>query len=317
MKKILAIILAVVMMLSVAVVASAESKKDQVYICCSTSSNDALYINHDFRAFEEWGEMMGVTTKIIGPTEYDDVKLAEVVEEAIAQQPAGLLINGVSDVLAGVVNKAVAAGINVVLYDGDVDCDRHGWVGTDWYNLGRQEAKVVAEKLGGKGKVAYMGVVGNPNMELGFSGFLDYLADYPEIEIVGKYDDEGSPEKAAENVHNIVRACPDVDAICGFDYPAGLGMGPALLELGLAGSVVVVTTDWEEPQLAFVKDGVYTALIGQKRELFTYYGATMLYEAYNNIISWGADLDLNTIPYAIDAGTIVIDSSNIDQFFED
>lgn len=301
-----------------AAAAPADDKSDQVYILCSTSVNDALYLNHDFRQFEEWGKMMGVTTKIIGPTEYDDVKLADVIEEAIAQKPAGLLVNGVSDVLAGVVNKAVAEGINVVLYDGDIECDRLGWVGTDWYNLGWQEAKVVAEKLDGKGQVAYMGVVGNPNMELGFSGFLDYLERYPDIEIVGKYDDEGSPEKAAEIVHNVYSAFPDIDAICGFDYPAGLGMGPALVELGLAGKVVAVTTDWEPSHLQFVKDGVYTALIGQKRELFTYYGATMLYEAYNGIIGWGDPaIKLNSIPYSVDAGTIVIDESNIDQFFAD
>lgn len=330
MKRTIAIILALLMVLGLAACASettstneaqpaaaAQDLSDQVYILCSTSVNDALYLNHDFRTFEEWGQRMGVTTKIIGPTEYDDVKLAEMVDEAIAQKPAGLLVNGVSDVLGSVVDKAIDAGLNVVLYDGDVDCNRLGWVGTDWFNLGRQEAKVIVDKIGGKGKVAFINIVGNPNMELGREGFEDYIADYPDVELVGVYDYEGNAEQSADIIRNVYSAYPDIAGFAALGYPAGLGMGAAINELGLAGKVAVVTTDWEEPHLQFVKDGVYTALIGQKREDFTYYGATMLFEAYNHHITWGMDgVVLNSVPYAIDVGTIVIDADNIDQFFK-
>ncbi|MCR4607958.1 MAG: substrate-binding domain-containing protein [Oscillospiraceae bacterium] len=334
MKKALAVILALMMVLALAACGSeaaapaaapaassgdaapAQDLSDQVYILCSTSVNDALYLNHDFRTFEEWGKRMGVTTKIIGPTEYDDVKLADIVEEAIAQKPAGLLVNGVSDVLAAVVNKAIAEGINTVLYDGDVECDRLGWVGTDWYNLGWQEGKVICDAINGKGKVAFINIVGNPNMELGREGFEAYIARYPDVELVGVYDYEGNAEKSAEIIASVYSAYPDIAGFAALGYPAGLGMGPAINELGLAGKVAVVTTDWEAPHLQFVKDGVYTALLGQKREDFTYYGATMLFEAYNHHITWGVDgVVLNSVPYAIDVGTIVIDSSNIDQFY--
>lgn len=41
---------------------------------------------------------------------------------------------------------------------------------------------------------------------------------------------------------------------------------------------MIATLDWETEHLALVKDGTIPMLAGQKRELFTWYGAQFLYD---------------------------------------
>ncbi len=61
--------------------------------------------------------------------------------------------------------------------------------------MGRQQGEAMVKLLNGKGKIAYMGILGLSNMEAGFKGLTDVLKNYPDIEIVGKYDDKADVKK--------------------------------------------------------------------------------------------------------------------------
>ena len=67
-------------------------------------------------------------------------------------------------------------------------------------------------------------------------------------------------------------------AIAGFDSESGPSIGMAIKELGRAGKIVVTTVDADKPHYKLIKDDVLTAPIGQKRELFTYYGINLLFD---------------------------------------
>jgi ABC-type sugar transport system substrate-binding protein len=66
--------------------------------------------------------------------------------------------------------------------------------------------------------------------------------------------------------------------MAGFDSESGPGMGQAIKEAGKAGKIVATCVDAEEQHLRLVKEGVLTAAVGQKRELFTYMGVKALFE---------------------------------------
>ena len=66
--------------------------------------------------------------------------------------------------------------------------------------------------------------------------------------------------------------------MAGFDSESGPGMGQAIKEAGKAGQIVATCVEAEEQHLRLLKEGVLTACVGQKRELFTYLGVKVLDE---------------------------------------
>jgi ABC-type sugar transport system substrate-binding protein len=255
---------------------------------------------------------------VLGPTEWDVVAQIGVIEQVIPSKPAGLLINGTDPAIASAINKAVNAGIPTVVYDSDIpNSKRHAFLGTDWYEIGRLQGEAMVDLLGGKGKIAYMGLVGQTNMENGFRGLLDVFSKYPGITVIGKYDSQGSTENAAKITSDLITANPDLAGVCGFDAISGPGIGLAIKEAGKSGQIKVTTVDWEPEHLKLVREGVIDVLIGQKRELFTWYGAQFLYDMVHHTIQLSDDDDraeITNVPYSVNTGLLRITKENINLF---
>jgi ABC-type sugar transport system substrate-binding protein len=289
------------------------------YVLITTGVTMPLYVNHDLAEFRRWGKLRKVKVSIIGLKDLDISAQINTIEQAILSRPTGLLINGSDPALAQVINKAVDEGIPTITYDSDVpNCRRNAFVGSDWYQIGQMQGEAMAKLLNGKGKIAYLGIAGLPIMETGFRGLLDALKKYPGIDVIGKYDDKGNVEEAARIAADLIAANPDLGGLCGFDSNSGPGIGVAIKEAGKTGKVMATTVDWEPKHLQLVKEGVIQLLVGQKRELFTWYGAQFLYDMAHNTVPLSNDdgkAGVSNIPYSINTGTILITKDNIDQFF--
>jgi ABC-type sugar transport system substrate-binding protein len=291
---------------------------NEEYVMVTTAINMPMYVNHDQAAFKKWGKKMGVKVSVLGPAEWDVPVQIETIEQVIATRPAGLLINGTDPGIAQAINKAVAAGIPTVVYDSDIPgSERHAFLGTDWYQIGQMQGEEMVKLIGGKGKIAYMGILGLTNMEAGFQGLLDVLKKYPDIQVVGKYDDKANVETAAKITSDLLSAHPDLAGVCGFDSNSGPGIALAVKEAGKAGKVKITTVDWEPEHLQLVNEGVIQMLAGQKRELFTWYGAQFLYDmvhSTNKLSSDDASIGLTNVPSVINTGLIKITKENVGQF---
>jgi ribose transport system substrate-binding protein len=71
--------------------------------------------------------------------------------------------------------------------------------------------------------------------------------------------------------------------------------------------------------LALVKQGVIQMLAGQKRELFTWYGAQFLYDMVhhtNRLSNNDVKAGITDIPYSVNTGLIKITKDNVDQFLK-
>lgn len=291
---------------------------NEEYVMVTTFVNFPMYVNHDQAAFLKWGKKMGVKTTVLGPTEWDVVAQIGVIEQVIPSKPAGLLINGTDPAIASAIDKAVDAGIPTVVYDSEIpNSKRHAFLGTDWYEIGRLQGEAMVDLIGQKGKIAYLGLVGQTNMENGFRGLLDVVEKYPDIEVLGKYDSQGSTENSAKITADLIAANPDLAGVCGFDATTGPGIGLAIKEAGKAGKIKVTTVDWEPEHLRLVREGVIDVLIGQKRELFTWYGAQFLYDMVHKTNQLSDDDDragITNIPYSVNTGLLKITKENIDLF---
>lgn len=291
---------------------------NEEYVMVTTAVTMPMYVNHDQAAFKRWGEARQVKVSILGPADWDVPAQINTIEEVIGTRPTGLLINGTDPAIAQVINKAVAAGIPTVVYDSDIPgSNRHAFLGTDWYEIGKMQGEEIVHLIGGKGKIAYMGILGLVNMEQGFDGLLSVIKKYPEIQVVGKFDDKANVEEAARITSDLLAAHPDIAGICGFDSNSGPGIALAVKEAGKAGKIKITTVDWEPEHLQLVKDGVIQMLAGQKRELFTWYGAQFLYDMVhhtNPLAQNDAKAGITSIPYNINTGLLKITRENVDQF---
>ena len=301
-------------------ITSNEVSSTEEYVMVTTAINLPLYVNHDQKAFLKWGEKMGVRTSILGPSEWDVPGQIATIEQVIPSKPAGLLINGTDPGIASAIRMAVAAGIPTVVYDSEIpNSDRHSFIGSDWYEMGRLQGERMAILIGGKGKVACMGILGMENMEAGFKGFQDALKKFNDIEFLGKYDDKANVETAARLTADLLAAHPDLAGIAGFDSNSGPGMALSVKEANKSGKVKLTTVDAEPEHLQLVKEGVISYLVGQKRELFTWMGAQFLFDMRHKSLPLSgndARAGIIPIPRTVITGSIEIDSTNIDIFLQ-
>ncbi len=291
---------------------------NEEYVMVTTAVTMPMYMNRDQKAFIRWGKKMGVKISILGPVEWDVPAQINVIEEVIGTNPTGLLINGTDPAIAQVINKAVAAGIPTVVYDSNIpNANHHAFLGTDWYEIGIMQGEEMAKLINGKGKIAYMGILGMSNMEAGFRGLLDVLKKYPNIEVVGKFDSKASVEEAARISADLISAYPDIAGICGFDGPSGPGISLAVKEAGKAGKIKITTVDGEPEHLQLVEEGTIQLLAAQKRELFTWYGAQFLYDMVhhtNRLSQNDSKARITSVPYHVNTGLLRITKENVHQF---
>src|SRR4028119_598097 len=227
-----------------------EITPTEEYVMVTTAINLPLYVNHDQKAFKQWGEKMGVITSILGPSEWDVPSQIATIEQVIPGKPAGLLINGTDPGIAQVIRKAVEAGIPTIVYDSEIpNSNRHCFIGSDWYEMGRLQGERMSKLIGGKGKVACMGILGMENMEAGFKGLQDALKKFPSIEFIGKYDDKANVETAAKITADLLSAHPGRAGRGGFDSNSGPGMALSVKEANKAGRVRITTVDAEPEHL--------------------------------------------------------------------
>ncbi|MDF2614607.1 MAG: periplasmic binding protein/LacI transcriptional regulator [Clostridia bacterium] len=299
---------------------SINADSTEEYVWVATMTDNQMYINNDQKALKEFGKEMGVKVTIEGPKQYDVPGQIVAMEEVIKRKPAGIMVLGMETSLIPVVNKAIDAGIPTITVDADlVGSKRLAHVGSNWYDIGVKQAEAVVKLLGGKGKVAIMGIFGADNMQAGFQGFKSVIMDYKDITLVGEYDDMANVQESKRITLEILKEHPDIAAICGFDSNSGPGIGEAIKEADKIGKVKVTCVDMEPEHIKLLKQGIVQKLIGQKRKLFTYYGAKLLYDLNHSKLRITPDDAYNrvtNIPNIVDTGLIEIDSTNVDSIID-
>lgn len=318
MKKVLAILLAVTMLLGVAsAVAETADKADQLYIEVSALGNLDYFYDH-MMGCEMAGTELGVRTEYVGPADYDMNAMIAAFEQAIAKKPNGIVVVGFEDTLVPIINKAVEAGIPVVTVDADLPTsERCCFVGTGNYTAGYTGGKYLAEALGGAGKVALMTKPGQSNLEDRISGYEAALAEYPDIEIVQIADTQSDSVVAAQAASALLQKYPDLAGIACVEAAGGAGAATAVKEAGKVGTVKIISMDRGEDVLADIESGVITASVAQQTALMPYYAIQVLININNSNVAITTDnvaAGVAGVPASIDTGVIIIDANNAQYF---
>ena len=214
------------------------------------------------------GRQFNVNVEWNGPaqeTEYD--RQIQIVDSMIARRVDGLAVAAAErHALSGPIDRAVALGIPVTVFDSGVDTDKYmTYIATDNYDAGEKGARELARLLGGKGSVAViMHTPGSASTMDRERGFGDLIAkEFPRIHIVARQYGMSNRSRAMAAAEDILTANPRLNGIFASSEPSGVGAALALKSRRLAGSVRLVAVDSSDEMVAFLREGVMSALVVQ------------------------------------------------------
>jgi ribose transport system substrate-binding protein len=311
-----------ILTLGVAFTLGCEGRHSQKEIFYLISANSALpYWQTAAAGFQAAGAQYKVTTRVAGPNGYDAQAELAAMQKAVAVHPSGILIS-VADakVLEPEINAAIDAGIPVITMDSDaVGSHRLYFIGTNNLEAGRLGGQRVAAKLGGKGRVVFFTLAGQPNTEERLKGFKDVFSSKPDIKIAEVVDIKDDLRKAFDKTMEFtaLTGAKKIDAFVCLDSASGKAVADAIVRSGVTNRVLVAW-DVSQDTLDAIKAGTIDSTIAQKPYTMAYIGLKGLDEIYHSppkqLNKDYATDSFSQYPVFVDTGTTLVDKSNADLY---
>ena len=141
---------------------------------------------------EAAAKLLGVDFQFYGPTDLDSQAQAKIVDELVAKGVDGIVISPYDpDILAGPAERAMDAGIPVVMVISDINSPRgvdggsYGWLGGLNYNVGVTGGNYIAENFCKEKDPCEVGILtmtGVTVHEERKQGYVETLAQFPNIQ---------------------------------------------------------------------------------------------------------------------------------------
>jgi ABC-type sugar transport system substrate-binding protein len=258
-------------------------------------------------AAKEWdGQQSGVEVKFAqGKSGTDDEGEIAAIQSFVTQQVDAIVITPTSPNVQDDLQKAVDAGIKVILVDNDIpDWDgKTAVVATDNLAGGKLAGDWLAQNLPEGAQIAVLqGVLGNPSLDDRVTGMKDSLGD--KAEIVAETPTDCDQTKGLDAAQDILTAHPDIDGIYAACGPPLLGALQAIDAAGLSGKVITVGFDASPDELAAIEGGTEAGSVAQ----FPAKMGTMGVQAALDAVQ-GKDVQPN-----IDTGTQMVTKDNVADF---
>lgn len=198
-------------------------------------------------------------------TETDTAGQLSIAETMIQNGYSALILSPLTnDCLDSAVATAKAAGMPIVNANCEYIADCDVFVGGLQIEIGIKAADYIAEKIGGKGKVAIIeGVAGTFTSIQRVNGFNKQIANYPDIEVVASVPADYETEKGLNVATDILTANPDIAAIYCCNDNMALGAVEALRAQSLLGKVIVLGVDGTGDAYKSINAGELTATVDQ------------------------------------------------------
>lgn len=278
------------------------------------------YWKNCLKGFEDAAEALGVSVEYRGATQFDINEQVTVLEQVIAKKPAGIALSAInSEAIVRAIDKAVDAGIPVVLFDSGVEGSKaSSFLGTNNYNAGAAAAEKMAELIGGAGEV---GIVSQPN-QLNHAervrGFREAIRGrHPDIRIVAVADGKGDQLVAGQKARELMDGYPDLKGIFVTEANGGVGVGNAVSDYGKEGDIRIISFDTDVITLDMVRGGRISASIAQGTWNMGYWSLLHLFHLRNGLYeqSDGERTELPPLPPHVDTGTTIVTPDNVDRFY--
>lgn len=259
------------------------------------------------------GYAQGIGVEFVYADAQNDVSKQNTdIQDLISSGIDALILNPVNaeGVKPGI-EACKAAGIPVITVDRNVSEGNTAYVGRDNEEMGRLVGEALVELLGGKDKASgkileIQGTAGDTVMMARRDGFEKAVAEAPGLKVVQSAYCDYTRSKAVTATQDLIQSNPDIVAVYGHNDDMSLGALQVLEENGIK-DVVVTGVDGLMEAVKKIKEGSYAiTTMNDPGSLGTAAVDTALKilkgEAYEEYV---------------DAGTGVIDSSNVDLYVAD
>jgi ribose transport system substrate-binding protein len=292
--------------------ASSDSGEDTTYkIGFSQCILDSPFYVAMKDVAEDYAKELGVEF-VYADAQNDVSKQNTDIQDLISSGIDALILNPVNaeGVQPGI-EACKAAGIPVITVDRNVSDGNTAYVGRDNEEMGRLVGEALVELLGGKEKASgkileIQGAAGDTVMMARRDGFENAIAEAPGLQVIQSAYCDYTRSKAVTATQDLIQSNPDIIAVYGHNDDMSLGALQVLQENGI-NDVVVTGVDGLMEAVKKIKEGAYaiTAMndpgsLGKAAVDTTL--KILKGEAYDEYV---------------DAGTGVIDKSNVDDFVDD
>ena len=235
---------------------------------------------------EAAGKDLNVKIDWKGPAQETDISgQINIVEDAINRHVNGIVLapsHGSS--LVPMVEHAQREGIPVTIFDSGLASQNYlSYVSTDNREGGVVAGKRMGEKLGGKGKVAILGVkkgsISTDEREQGFEATIK--EQFPGIQIVQWLYGEANPAKSLAAAEDMLTAHPDLNGLFASNESSTVGAVSAIRQRNLKGKVLLVGFDATSDLVNNVKEGAIDSLVLQNPFKMGYEGVKTVVDKIN------------------------------------
>lgn len=205
--------------------------------------------------------------------ELDVERQMQICENLIQRKVDVLCVtpSGTREIIPAIV-KANASGIPVIIVDTQADLEAlaqaggktAGFIGSDNYEGGKLAGMFLAEKLGGKGKVAILeGIPGHETADSRRKGFLDAVAQSPGLELVSSQPANWERDQGFNVFQNMLQAHPGINGLFAASDLMALGAVEAIAAAGKTGQIAIVGFDALDEAKKAIEEGTMVGTIAQ------------------------------------------------------
>ena len=305
MKKILAIVLVMLFVLSAAAMAEGKlgflppAMTSPFYASCIEGATPVA-------------EALGYELVIMAPESEDDYATqTSMMEDFITQGVKGIAVCGINlDALIPAIKKANEANIPVVMFNTITELEGaevYAYSGYNQYNGGAKIADWVNEKTGGTAVAAIIEGLPSDYTTQRMGGFVDRCAEvYPGITVVASQPGDWVREKGMNAAMDMIQAHPEISVIYGLSDEMALGAVQACKQLGRE-DIICVGLDGNPNAFESVKAGELTATLDCGPVAIGANAIKALDEAINGVAREEK---------VIEAETTVVDATLVDNYIK-
>jgi simple sugar transport system substrate-binding protein len=239
-----------------------------------------------------------------GKSATDDAGEIAAIQNMLASGVKGIAITPTSQAVIPALNKAVKAGVKVVLMDNDLPTwkAKTAVVSTNNLKGGTLAGKYLAGKLKAGDTLGILeGVPGVPALDDRVNGMLAGLGTVQgQIKVVSKLETDCDQTKGAQAAQTMLTANPNLTAIYSACGPPALGAIQSIKNAGKSGSIILVGFDGLSDEVAAIKAGTENASVAQHPTKIGSLGIDTLYKAVLG----------KKVAKKVDTGTTLLTPSN-------
>lgn len=229
-----------------------------------------------------------------------------LIESMVAQGVKGIALTPVDPTVAPALDKAIAAGVKVVLMDNNIP----DWKGrtalatTDNYAAGKIAGEFLKTKLKSGDTMGILeGVPGVPALDDRVKGMMEGLKGV-DVKIVGRGATKCTEELGISVAEDILTKNPEVTSIYAACGPPAAGAARALKNAGKVGKVLLVGFDFCCGEQEALAAGSEQATVAQFPSKMSELGVDALFKSIKG----------EKVESLIDSGAALVTKDNMDKF---